>query len=220
MRACLAYLWYEVVYWFTFFGLMLCFSIRVRGRHNVPLKGPVLIIANHQSYIDPTMCGLCAPRHVFFLARKTLWKSRLLGAFLSSLNSVPVDQEGVGKEGLKTILQQMQAGHAVVVFPEGERTPDGIMHKLKPGITLLIKRVQAQIVPMGIAGGTDAWPRWQKFPRFAPLFLPVTRHTIAVSVGAPLDTRRYAAMSRDEALAQLFKEIQVQMEKAEQFRRK
>ena len=57
------------------------------------------------------------------------------------VNCVPIDQEGVAKEGLKTIMQQLQAGRAVLVFPEGERTVDGLVHELKPGIHLLIKRV-------------------------------------------------------------------------------
>jgi 1-acyl-sn-glycerol-3-phosphate acyltransferase len=220
MAAWLSYLWYELVYWVTFFGLTVWFSMRVRGRQNIPLRGPVLLIANHQSFMDPNLVGLSSPRHLSYLARKTLFKNRLLGAFIRSVGAVPVDQEGVAKEGLKAILEQLQAGRAVIVFPEGERTHDGAMQQLKPGILLLIRRAQAPIVPLGIAGAVDAWPRWQRFPVPAPLFLPATRRTVAVSVGPPLDAKHYAAMDRQQALRELFQALQVQQEKAERLRRK
>lgn len=220
MRAWLAYLWYEIVFWATCFGTLIFFSYRVRGRHHVPIKGPVLIIANHQCYIDPTLVGLASPRHIYFLARRTLWKHPWFAALIASVNAVPVDQESGGAEGLKTVLKLLHAGHAVIIFPEGERTPDGVMHQLKPGITLIIKRAAAPIVPMGIVGGADAWPRWQLLPILAPIFLPATHRHIAVSVGPPLDAQRYAALSREESLAELFREIQAQMENAERLRRK
>jgi len=220
MFAWLAYLWYEIVFWTSFFGMTLAFSMRIRGRENIPLKGPVLLIANHQSFLDPVLIGLSAPRHLSYLARKSLWKSWLLGLFIRSVGAVPVDQDGVAKEGLKTVLTQLQVGRATVVFPEGQRTPDGVIHQLKPGIMLLIKRTQATIVPMGIAGAVEAWPRWQLYPVPAPLFLPARKGTMAVSVGRPLDAKRYAAMDRDEVLVELFQELQKVQEKAERLRRK
>lgn len=220
MSALIGYLWYEFVYWVTFFGMTLLLSMRVIGRRNIPLTGPVLVIANHQSFIDPTMCGLSAPRHVFYLARKTLFKKAWFGWLLRSLNSVPVDQEGVGKDGLKTILHCLQQDQAVIVFPEGQRTPDGAMQELKPGILLLIKRVDCKIVPIGISGALTIWPRWQKLPKLAPLFLPYYGRSVALSIGPPLEAKRFAAMEREAALAALLQELQTQMDKAERLRRK
>jgi 1-acyl-sn-glycerol-3-phosphate acyltransferase len=220
MAARLQYLWYELIFWFTFFGMTVWFSMRVRGRQHIPLDGPVLVIANHQSYLDSNLVGLATPRHLSYLARKTLFRNRFFAAMIRSVGAVPVDQEGVAKEGLKTVLQQLQAGRAVIVFPEGERSNDGAMQQLKPGILLLIKRAQAPIVPVGIAGAMEAWPRWKRFPVPAPLFLPATKRALAVSVGPALDAKRYAAMDRTQALAELFKALQVEKEKAEHLRRK
>jgi 1-acyl-sn-glycerol-3-phosphate acyltransferase len=220
MAAWLSYLWYELVFWFTFFGMTVWFSMRVRGRQHIPLTGPVLLIANHQSYLDPNLVGLSSPRQLSYLARKTLFKNRYFAAFIRSVGAVPVDQEGVAKEGLKAVMQQLQAGRAVIVFPEGERTADGAMHQLKPGILLLIKRTQTPIVPVGIAGALEAWPRWKLFPVPAPLFLPATERTLAVSVGPALDPKRYATMERREALIELFDALQLQQENAERLRRK
>jgi len=220
MAAWLSYLWYELVFWTTFFGMTVWFSLRVRGRQHIPLRGPVLLIANHQSYLDPNLAGLSSPRHLYYLARKTLFRNRFFAALIRSVGAVPVDQEGVAKEGLKAILQQLQAGRAVLVFPEGERSHDGVMRQLKPGILLLIKRAQAPIVPLGIAGAVEAWPRWQRYPVPAPLFLPATKRTLAVSVGPALDPKRYAAMERQQALEELFDALRLQHEQAERLRRK
>jgi 1-acyl-sn-glycerol-3-phosphate acyltransferase len=126
----------------------------------------------------------------------------------------------VAKEGLKTVLGLLQKGRAVLLFPEGNRTADGTISPLKPGVLLLIKRTLAPIVPVGIAGAFNLFPRQQKLPGFAPLFLPAPRGGIAVSIGPALDGRRYAELPREEALAELFDRIQAAQQRAERLRRK
>src|SRR5262249_7581529 len=161
------------------------------------------------------LVGLGTRRHLCYLARKTLFRKRVFAWFIRMLNAVPVDQEGVGKEGLKAILEQLQLGRAVVVFPEGERTHTGAMSALRPWIELRIKRAQAPVIPVGIAGDFEALPRWRTVPTPAPLFWPGCRARMAVSVGEPLDARRYAKMPREESLAELFAKIEAQWRRAE-----
>jgi len=220
MAGWLSYLWYETVYWACALALTLGFSLRIEGKRNIPRRGPVLLIANHQSFLDPVLVGLATPRQLHFLARQSLFRHWPLALLIRSLNAVPIHHEGLGKEGLKTILEQLRAGRAVVVFPEGTRTPDGAVHPLRAGVQLLIKRVQAPIVPVGIAGAFDAYPRTAPYPKFSPIFLPATKATIAVSVGKPLDPARYATMPREQALKELFDKIQEMELKAERLRRK
>ncbi len=133
---------------------------------------------------------------------------------------MPVDQEGVGKEGMKAVIEQLRQGQAVVVFPEGSRTPDGVMHELRPGIHLLIKRTRCPIVPVGIAGAYDAWPIWRQYPIPAPLFMPAAPGNIAVVVGRPVPSDTFATMDRDQAIAELFVEVQKVQRCAEQLRRR
>jgi 1-acyl-sn-glycerol-3-phosphate acyltransferase len=220
VRGWLSYLWYELWYWLCFVALTLLFSLRTEGRRRLPRRGPVLIIANHQSFLDPVLVGLAAPRHLCYLARKTLFKSNLFGALIRSLNAVPIDQEGVSKEGLRTIVQLLEQGEAVVVFPEGTRTPDGELQPLKPGIQLLIRRTKAPVVPVGIAGAFHALPYWKKVPKLAPLLMAATRSTLAVSVGDPLDTQRLAELPREQVLEELLEELRQVQERAERLRRK
>ena len=68
---------------------------------------------------------------------------------IRSLRAIPIDQEGIGIEGMRAILEQLEAGRAVLVFPEGERTYDGMIHTPRPGVALLIKKSQAPVVPVG-----------------------------------------------------------------------
>jgi len=210
---------YDTTYFATMFAMTLGWSLRTAGRGNIPTTGPALVVANHQSFFDPILVGLATRRHLCSLGRKTLFRNPAFGWLIRMLNGVPIDQEGVSKEGLKQILEQLRLGQTVVIYPEGERTPHGEMQQLKPGIHLLIKRSHAPIVPVGIAGAYDAWPRWRPLPIPAPLFMPANRGCIGVSIGKPIDSRPFAEMPREKALEELFNIIHSEWQKAEQLRR-
>jgi 1-acyl-sn-glycerol-3-phosphate acyltransferase len=215
-----AKIWYESAFLSGMAAMTLGFSLRTEGRRNMPAGGPVLVVANHQSYLDPLLVGLAVHRHLCYLARKTLFRKPAFARLIRSFNAVPIDQEGVGKEGIKTILHQLQLKQAVLIFPEGERTDTGAMNEMRPGVHLLIRRAAAPVLPVGIAGAFDAWPRSRRYPIPGPLFLPPSKNTIAVSVGKPLDSSRFASMPRDQALKDLFEEIQKVQRRAEGLRRK
>jgi 1-acyl-sn-glycerol-3-phosphate acyltransferase len=216
----LADLWYDFCYYIVLTTLQVGWSLRITGRRNVPLQGPVLIVGNHESFFDPPAIGVSTSRRLYYLARKTLYRNRLFGALLRSIHSVPVDQEGVAKEGLKAILDLLKAGEGVVVFPEGERTWTGEMIRLKPGILLILKRLPVPIVPVGIAGAFEAFPRTQKWPVLSPVFWPRNGHDIAIAIGKPIPPGYYADMPREKILEDLYNRIYRMRERARQLRRK
>jgi 1-acyl-sn-glycerol-3-phosphate acyltransferase len=220
MESWLSHAWFEVNYLLGMTAFTLGFSYRSEGRRNIPARGPALLIANHQSYLDPILVGLACRRPLCYLGRKTLFRHTLFRLFIQSLGAVPIDQQGVGKEGIKTVLEQLDLGRAVVVFPEGERTPHGDIQPLKPGIQLLVRRSRAPIVPVGIAGAYQALPRWRKYPLCAPLFLPAGQAAIAVSVGKPLDGQKISQLPREQALEEMLREIKKANDRAERLRRK
>jgi 1-acyl-sn-glycerol-3-phosphate acyltransferase len=133
---------------------------------------------------------------------------------------VPVDQTGIAKEGLVAILGALQAGRTVLVYPEGERTRTGEVQPLKPGVLLLVKRFDAPIVPVGVAGAFHALPRQRRLPRLSPLFWSPTGADIAISVGKPVPSVRYRDMARQQALDELHALILEQHLHAETLRRK
>jgi 1-acyl-sn-glycerol-3-phosphate acyltransferase len=212
-------LFYDFVYWssFTVFGLG--FSYRRRGWANVPKEGPLLLVANHASMFDPILVGLASRRYLSYLARKNLFEQPALAPIIRKLNAIPIDR-GLGKDGIQAVLHGLEEGQAVLVFPEGERTYTGEFQPLKPGISLLIKRVRCPIVPVGIAGAYAAWNRHAKLPRPSPLFLHPGPSTLAVVMGKPIDPARYAKMDRDEMLADLHRAMAAEQVEAERLRRK
>ena len=219
MHDILPYLWYETFFWVSGPAMTLGFSLRTEGMRHVPQTGPALLIANHQSFLDPDLVGLAARRHLCFLARKTLFQNKFFGWLIRSLQAVPIDHKGIGIDGIRDILEQLEAGRAVLVFPEGERTHDGHINQLRPGVALLIKKARSPVVPVGIAGAYEAWSRHRGFPIPAPLFLPEQRGRIAVSIGRTLDGRKLAELPRERLLADLFQELQKAHDKANRLRK-
>src|SRR5437016_4964293 len=142
-------LWYRFNFWTLFPSFTLGFSLRTAGSRNVPPDGPVLILANHESFLDPPIIGLAVRRKIHYLARKTLFRNPTFGAYLRSMGTVPVDQEGVAKEGLRTSVELLRAGKALLIFPEGERSPVGDMLPFKPGIHLVLRKAPVPILPVG-----------------------------------------------------------------------
>jgi len=211
---------YTVCSWFSSLVLSVFFGLRVVGVRHLPKRGGVLVVANHQSFLDPVAVGCGRPREFHFLARKTLFSNPLFSWLLRRLNCVPIDQEGIGIEGIRNIIARLEAGHPVLVFPEGERTHDGKMQPLKAGIALLFKRVRVPILPAGIVGAYQAWPRWRKYPIPSPVFLPPNDNSIAVAYGEPRDASELLQLPRDEMLALLTSDIARLMEEAEAIRRK
>ena len=98
------------------------FRWRVFGAENVPLKGGVILASNHASFLDPPLVGSGLKRDINYLARESLFRFPGIGALLRSWNAVPVDRDGGGAKGLKTILDRLLAGGAIILFPEGTRT--------------------------------------------------------------------------------------------------
>jgi 1-acyl-sn-glycerol-3-phosphate acyltransferase len=218
MSPWLARRWYDFGYWVSFLSFTFGYSLRVIGRRNLPKSGPALLLSNHQSFLDPVIVGVASHRYLTYLGRDSLFRNRYLGALIESLNAIKIDRD-FGKEGLRSTLDALDHGRAVLMFPEGERSHDGEMHPFKPGVSLLVKRLKAPIVPVGIAGAFGALSRFMKTPKFAPLFLAPNEATIAVSVGAPIDPMPLVAMKREEMLQRLHDVVKVEFEKAKRLRR-
>jgi 1-acyl-sn-glycerol-3-phosphate acyltransferase len=212
--------WWDLGKTTCFYAMTALFRLRTTGTHHIPRSGPVLVLSNHQSFLDPIHVGLPIPRYVRFVHRQSLKKNRLLAWVMASLRAIPIEHRGFSREGLQATLDSLAAGNCVGMFPEGERTHDGTVQPFKPGIALLLKRVKAPIVPVGIAGAYAAFSRHRKLPRLSPIVVPPTDAAIAVSVGAPIDPTRYANASREEMLDDLRAAVVAEVARAEDLRRK
>jgi len=150
------------------------FRLRVIHRERMLNHGPVILASNHQSFLDPPFAGSVSDRAVYFLARRTLLDGWFFGWILPKLNVIPVDSEG-GKDrtALKALIRILRAGQGTLVFPEGQRTPDGQLQPAQPGLGLVIAKTLAPVVPMRIFGAYDAWPIHRKWPRLGRVTIVV-----------------------------------------------
>ncbi len=150
------------------------FRLRVVHRERMINHGPVILAANHQSYLDPPLAGSVSDRAIYFLARRTLLDGLFFGWLLPKLNVVPVDSEG-GKDrtALKALIRILRSGEGTLVFPEGQRTPDGKLQPALPGVGLVIAKTLAPVVPMRIFGAFNAWPVHEKWPRLGQVTIVV-----------------------------------------------
>lgn len=155
------------------------FSTWVRCRYcnpeRVPLSGPVILAANHASFIDPPVIGAGLTRQVNYLARNTLFDVPIVGRILKSWKVVPVDREGGGGAGLKAILERLLEGGVILLFPEGTRSIDGNLREAKSGIGLTVIKSVAPVVPVRVFGTFEAYSRHMKFPRPRRVFVKYGR---------------------------------------------
>ncbi|MFG0258826.1 MAG: lysophospholipid acyltransferase family protein [Phycisphaerales bacterium JB041] len=182
--------------------LTVFYRLRVRGQGVLPAEGPVLIAANHESYLDPPAIGCrIRNRQIDFVARQGLWANRHLGRFFAFLNSIPVAEEGPDTAAIKEIIRRLRMGRCVMIFPEGSRTSTGEVQPFKRGVAVLVKRAQCPVVPAALDGAFEAWPRHKAGPRLwrAP--------RIRVRFGDPIPYDELMADGAEAALARVEREV-------------
>ena len=159
-------IWFRFARWCCRAFCDLFFRINVYGKENVPDEGAIVLVSNHQSYLDPVFCGIYLKRPLYFLARSTLWKNRFFGRLISSVNTIPVNLGKTDLSAMKKVISKLKEGWGVCLFPEGTRTNDGKITPFKPGFSLLCRRGGAAVVPVMIDGAFECWPRHKKL--FSP----------------------------------------------------
>ncbi|MBM3945883.1 MAG: 1-acyl-sn-glycerol-3-phosphate acyltransferase [SAR202 cluster bacterium] len=136
---------------------------RVEGVENVPPRGPLIVVANHLSNMDPPLLMCSIPRRLHFLAKRGLFKPGL-SQFFSAFGAYPVDLEAAkDMKGFNWCRRLLERDGTICIFPEGTRHRTGGMHKAIPGVALLALRTQAPILPVGITGTAHIGAIWQVF---------------------------------------------------------
>lgn len=173
-------------------------GFRVDGRKNVPPTGGLLVCANHQSYIDPVLVGMSVDRKVQYVARANLFRNFLFGGLIRFLDAIPLERGGAGAlRGLLETVKRLRNSQAVLIFPEGTRTENGKLQKLQPGFVALARRAETPILPIGIEGAYQSWPRTG-----APWF-----QRIHVSIGKPIPAAEIETMDDATLIARLTSEL-------------
>ena len=163
-------------------------GLRVRGLEHVPPSGPFLLSPNHQSYLDGFLLVGALPwtlfTRLFFVGASEYFETPATRTIAALWNIVPVDPDA-------NLVKAMQAGafglrrnRVLVLFPEGERSPDGAPRRFKKGAAITALHMGVPIVPVAIHGAFEVWPRG-KGPQWRRM-LPWAGTRATLEFGPPL----------------------------------
>jgi 1-acyl-sn-glycerol-3-phosphate acyltransferase len=192
-------------YWCGWQCFRVIFTVYFRWRlfnpERVPLTGPVILAPNHASYMDPPLVGSGVRRQISFLARDNIFKVPVLAAVLRSWEVVPVDRDGGTGRGLKQILQRLEQGGVIILFPEGTRSRHGDLNPARSGIGLTVIKSGAPVVPARVFGTYDAFGPHRLLPR---------PRRVAVKYGKPLlfeALRAEAATAPKQRVKEIYQQV-------------
>ena len=190
------------------------FGLRVRGQEHLPGNGaPCVIAANHVSFLDPPAIAAALPKQLLRETHWAAWVGIMFAGPLQRLVSratrvfaVDPDQDLAG--AIRTGRAVLGAGQSLVWFPEGRRSHTGELQNFQQGIGVMLEAVpSAQVVPTGIAGAYEAWPRHRRLPRPGrvtvvfgqPVSVAQLRQAGEGATGRRADRERTGARSRAAA---------------------
>lgn len=176
------------------------FGFRVYGAGNIPRTGPIVVVANHQSFFDPPIMGAAFKRHLYYIARSSLFRNPVFSAMIESLNALAISGNQSDTAAFKLCESHLKKGRIVLIYPEGSRTGDGSMQRFHRGVLILLRRSGAPVLPLAIEGSFHNWRRSEKRPHW--------RGPIQVNIGELISNEELKAMSPDDALGYMHRRIE------------
>ena len=160
--------------------LRLCYRVEVHGRRHLPRHGPVIVAANHQSFIDSIFIPLVLRRRVTFVAKAEYFENPRTAWFFRAMGQIPI-KRGNGNaaaRALESAREVLEAGGVLGIYPEGTRSPDGRLYRGRTGVARLALVTGAPVVPVALTGTREVQPIDALRPRFF--------RSVRVDVGEPL----------------------------------
>jgi glycerol-3-phosphate dehydrogenase (NAD(P)+) len=135
------------------------------GRKHLPRSGPLLLAANHRSFLDPFVIGALVRRPVYYMAKRELFQRRWQAWLLNALGAFPVDRGAGDREAMATAREILRRGDCVVIFPEGTRTRRGPLGEPHRGVGRLALETGAPVAPVAVIGTEHVRRGWLIRPR-------------------------------------------------------
>jgi 1-acyl-sn-glycerol-3-phosphate acyltransferase len=155
--------------------LVLLTRWRVEGKENVPRQGPVIIVSNHLSIIDPPLLGASVPRRIRFMAKQELFDFWFARIIVEAYGGFPVRRGQLDRAAVRRALEGLQSGCVLGMFPEGKRSHNGQLQSAQLGASLIASRAGVLILPVGIFGSEKV--RGMRFV--------LRRPRVTVNIGRP-----------------------------------
>jgi 1-acyl-sn-glycerol-3-phosphate acyltransferase len=153
-------------------------GLSIEGKEHVPAEGPFLLLSNHQSVLDPFFIEPCIDRPVHQMAKSTQFASLIFTLAMRGTYAYPIRRFQVDPTAVRYTLRRLAEGDPVHIYIEGERTWDGSLQPPRPGTVRIALKAGVPILPCVVDGSYDVWPRWDHWPRRAPVrvaFAPTFR---------------------------------------------
>lgn len=173
----------------------ICFRPWVTGLENIPNSGAAILASNHLSFIDSIILPLLVRRRVVFLAKSEYFTGRGLSGwatrqFFLATGQLPIDRSGgkASEAALNTGLGVLADGKLLGIYPEGTRSPDGILYRGRTGIARMVLEAHVPVVPVAMIDTDKAMPIGTKMPTF---------RRVGMVIGEPIDFSRFAGLESD-----------------------
>ena len=176
--------------------LAAAYRTRLVGLENIPPGGAVLA-GNHQSYLDPVLLWIRAPRIIHFIGKAELWENPLYRWVLDNAGALPIDRRIVDRTAITTATALVKDGRPVGIFPEGTRVK-GELGEANEGAAFIAARADVPIVPVGIVGTDRVMPDGAWFPRFP---------RVTISFGKPILPSEYTDGGRKERVTHMTRDL-------------
>src|SRR5919106_1814776 len=137
------------------------------GREHGRVRGPLIVAANHRSFLDPFVIAVCLPwrRPLHYVAKVELFEPRWQGWILNRLGAYPVRRGQADEETLITSREVLERGGAICIFPEGTRIRSGSLARPKRGFGRLALESGAAVLPVAVHGTEHVRDGWRIRPR-------------------------------------------------------
>lgn len=169
--------WYYAgwIFWTIVFWVI--GPLKVRGTEHVPTTGPVILVSNHISGLDPFALARACPRWPQFLAKEELLRVPFIGYIFRQWGAIPIDRAASDMGSARAMLQVVRAGEVLAIFPEGTRSRSGELQHFRSGAVNLALKRRVPVVPAAVIGSNSVLPKGAWIPR---------RHPIRVIFGPPV----------------------------------
>jgi 1-acyl-sn-glycerol-3-phosphate acyltransferase len=156
-------------------------GLRVEGAQHVPVKGGLIVACNHVSYWDPPLVGSAIERELFYVAKEELFKNRLFAALIRAYNAIPLRRNAFSRRTLEEAARVIDAGHALLIFPEGTRSVPGVLREPRPGLGMVADWTRCPILPAYVTGSETIKK------------CLIRRRPLVVSFGPPIEPEEFLA---------------------------
>ena len=180
--------------------------VRTSGLEGLPQSGPLLVVANHTTLVDPPFVAAwlqpALGRPLQFLAKEQLF-TPLLSPILHMYGAILVNAGGSDVEAYRAAVTVLRGGGVVSVFPEGTRSLDGVMIEPRAGIALIAARTGAPILPVGISGGHRFLPSGRTLPALGMRLTLRVGRPFTVTLDPALDRRAATEAATEEIMRRI-----------------